>query len=160
MGRGRHLWSVERTGQDERDKRLGACRNHLVPHLLPVPRLLVLRINRFRSLRFIANYLVKRDHLTEKAALFLAKAYIVYKVSVVDLSCRGKGWAAYADAAHAMLTLAAAHTHFPTLPHTFSGEAGVRRQPHAPHQGPAVRHHRPDPLAGHAGAQPGGAVWR
>ena len=47
------------------------------------------RINRFRSLRYIAKYLVTREHLLEKAALFLAKAYIVYKVgaTVMKLLC-------------------------------------------------------------------------
>lgn len=42
------------------------------------------RIDKLRSLQFISHFLSKREHLMEKAALFLAKAYIVYKVSRFD----------------------------------------------------------------------------
>jgi hypothetical protein len=47
------------------------------------------RIDRFKSLAFVANFLAKREHLLEKASLFLAKAFVVFKVriSVACLLC-------------------------------------------------------------------------
>jgi len=37
------------------------------------------KIDKFRSLAWITTFLSRRDHLLDKAAMFLAKAYIVFK---------------------------------------------------------------------------------
>ena len=41
----------------------------------------LVRMNRFRSLQYICTYLKSREHLLDKAAMFIAKTYIVCKVS-------------------------------------------------------------------------------
>lgn len=40
----------------------------------------LVRMNRFRSLQYICTYLKSREHLLDKAAMFIAKTYIVCKV--------------------------------------------------------------------------------
>jgi hypothetical protein len=42
------------------------------------------KIDKFRSLAFITSFLARRDHLLDKAAMFLAKAYIVFKEKLVS----------------------------------------------------------------------------
>ncbi len=37
------------------------------------------KIDRFHSVSFVTSYLADRDHLLDKAAMFLAKAYIVFR---------------------------------------------------------------------------------
>jgi hypothetical protein len=40
------------------------------------------RIDKFLSLQFVATYLAGRDDLIEKAAPYLAKAFVTFKVSL------------------------------------------------------------------------------
>ncbi len=42
------------------------------------------KIDKFKSLSYVTNYLAARDHLLDKAAMFLAKAYITFKDKLVS----------------------------------------------------------------------------